>query len=499
MKLRYYDPVKGAPASYTGNISEWEWQHKGTGIATPQVNTYAFNYDKLSRLKNTTRYVGSTLNNAFTERDITYDRNGNFLTLKRYGANNALVDDISIPATNYRGNQIISATNKGTSYTYAYDKNGNMTTDGLNVLNLEYNYLNLTAEVSDLSDNTLAQYRWLADGSKAGVRNSATGSSGLEYLGSLVYKRDNTGLKLESAGFGGGRIEVSQGSGGNVYNPNYYLTDHLSSTRVVFRQNGTTNLSIIERNDYQPFGSRHDNPLLASSTTNRHRFSGKENQAIGNLPYQDFGARFFGGKLPISTQADPLGHERPWESPFTYAANNPVNLIDWMGLSPQKPDTNDTRISLSVKTSWGPQLGIRASVGALSIGGVARYKNLEGRMTFSATHNQESGWSAKAEPQGREIEYIYGGGIDSPLLPIASYEKEKSRTPGHHEVFTETIETKQEGLVETVEKNTSDGGDDVKTKQENTVINVGLELNLGLFGFGVEIRLESVGEEKRVN
>ncbi len=106
-----------------------------------------------------------------------------------------------------------------------------MTKDGLNALNLEYNYLNLTAEVTDLSDNTLAQaqYRWLADGSKAGVRNNPTGSSGLEYLGSLVYKRDNTGLKLESAGFGGGRIEVSQGTVGNVYTPNYYITDHLGA------------------------------------------------------------------------------------------------------------------------------------------------------------------------------------------------------------------------------------------------------------------------------
>ncbi len=52
MRLRYYDPSpgRGSAPSFAGNISEWEWTHKGAGIASPQANTYAFSYDKLSRL-----------------------------------------------------------------------------------------------------------------------------------------------------------------------------------------------------------------------------------------------------------------------------------------------------------------------------------------------------------------------------------------------------------------------------------------------------------------
>ncbi len=70
--------------------------------------------------------------------------------------------------------------------------------------------------------------------------------------GSLVYKRDNTGLKLESAAVGGGRIEVSQGTGGRTYTPNYQITDHLGSVRVVFT--GASNVSA--RNDFYAFATR---------------------------------------------------------------------------------------------------------------------------------------------------------------------------------------------------------------------------------------------------
>ncbi len=270
MKLRYHDPQKGTAPSYTGNITEWEWTHRGTGGDNiPHIYTYT--YDKLSRLTDSRRYQNGGLTHTQTEQGITYDRNGNFLTLKRFGASaDNPVDDINSAV--YNGNQIASIKNKGTTYTYTYDANGNNKKDGLNALNLEYNFLNLTAVVRNNSNVVQAQYRWLADGTKAGVRNSATGTSGLEYLGSLVYKRDNAGLKLESAGFGGGRIEVSHSSGGSVYTPNYYIVDHLGSTRAIW--NGS---STVPRSNYTPFGFRWTNGAAAAS---RYQFAGYEDQPL---------------------------------------------------------------------------------------------------------------------------------------------------------------------------------------------------------------------------
>ncbi len=157
-------------------------------------------------------------------------------------------------------------------------------------------------------------------------------TGGLEYLGSLIYKRNaDNELTLESTSFGGGRIEVAETSDGLSYTPNYFIADHLGSTRAVVKLT-PGGLEVLERNDYLPYGGRWEVPGAAISD-NRFRFSGKEDQTIGNLPYQDFGARFLiSKKLPIFTQPDPLAELRPWESPFLYTGSNPISRVDPTGL-----------------------------------------------------------------------------------------------------------------------------------------------------------------------
>lgn len=70
--------------SYTGNITSWQWQHKGDPSGDGPQNRYVFTYDGLSRLANTTQYVNGELDKQNVERFLTYDRNGNLLTLIRY-------------------------------------------------------------------------------------------------------------------------------------------------------------------------------------------------------------------------------------------------------------------------------------------------------------------------------------------------------------------------------------------------------------------------------
>ncbi len=124
----------------------------------------------------------------------------------------------------------------------------------------------MTGEACDASDTTSvrAVYRWLADGTKAGVKGG-TGVNGFEYLGSLVYQRSSGDLKLESGAFGGGRIQASEGASGPVYTPLYYETDHLGSVRSVI--NGFTG-EMVEYNDYYPFGMHHPNPNYTVSSNN---------------------------------------------------------------------------------------------------------------------------------------------------------------------------------------------------------------------------------------
>ncbi len=76
---------------------------------------------------------------------------------------------------------------------------------------------------------------------------------------------------------------------------------------------------------------RHPNPNYTVSS-NRYRFSGKEDQTTGDLQMQDFGARFLGKKLPVWGSVDPLAEKYYSISPYAYCANNPIRYIDPTGM-----------------------------------------------------------------------------------------------------------------------------------------------------------------------
>jgi len=59
----------------------------------------------------------------------------------------------------------------------------------------------------------------------------------------------------ESVAFGGGRIRKS----GSTYAVDYHITDHLGSVRAIVNASGT----VVEQNDYYPFGARQYNPFTA--------------------------------------------------------------------------------------------------------------------------------------------------------------------------------------------------------------------------------------------
>jgi RHS repeat-associated protein len=163
-----------------------------------------------------------------------------------------------------------------------------------------------------------AAYTYIADGTKAGAVDSA--GKGFDYLGTFVYANENNVRTLESTNFGGGRINKTN----NAYDINYFITDHLGSTRVIVNSNG----EIIEQKNYYPFGKEHENPDLITST-NRWGFSGKEKQTIKDLGWLDFMARMYANsEIPMWTTQDPLSEKYYSISTYSYAANNPLKYID---------------------------------------------------------------------------------------------------------------------------------------------------------------------------
>ncbi len=317
MKLRYFgtsqEPLKANTVpSYTGNISEWSWRHG----ANADEQTYAFSYDKLSRLTNTEQYVNGNLNDLFVEKELTYDKNGNLSSMHRM-ADEASLDRL---AYSYTGNQLTSLTGTATG-TYSYDLLGNMTHDGVNNLYLKYNCLNLIEKV-ERNGSTLAKYSYLADGTKLSATDAD--GNGLYYAGSLVYRKQNGIWSLESTGFNGGRFVATN----NGAEPHYFISDHLGSVRAVINANG----EVVERNDYYPFGLRWNeaNSMLAD---NRYRYNEKEEQSFINVPYIDYGARMYDPKFRLSWNAsDPLAEKYYPISTYAFCANNPINYIDPNGL-----------------------------------------------------------------------------------------------------------------------------------------------------------------------
>ena len=155
--------------------------------------------------------------------------------------------------------------------------------DATNSLQSSYNLINLPAQIKSGS-TVKANYTYLSDGTKAAAYTSA--NAGKDYAGSFTYTRGSGGSKtLESVAFGGGRIRRTES---NTYAVDYYITDHIGSVRAIVNASG----SVVEQNDYYPFGTRHPNGLPTLSA-NRWRFSGKEEQDAFGIPYSDFGARLY--------------------------------------------------------------------------------------------------------------------------------------------------------------------------------------------------------------
>ena len=103
-----------------------------------------------------------------------------------------------------------------------------------------------------------------------------------------------------------------------VMETRYFLTDHLGSVRQVVADDG----SVIEQNDYYPFGKRWA-AVAAPISDNRHRFSGKEEQAFLSLPYVDFGARMYNPDWGRWFTQDPLAEKYYPIGQYCYCAGNP--------------------------------------------------------------------------------------------------------------------------------------------------------------------------------
>jgi RHS repeat-associated protein len=331
MKLLYNDiadkDVLDGTEQYNGNISGMIWNAQS--IATETVRAYGFTYDKINRL--TAADYGeytSTWDDTdikYNVPGISYDKNGNILSLIRYGETGE-IDNLSYAYENSNYSNRLNAVNdaatadgfsnagSGTNE-YTYDFNGNMTNDDNKGLsNIQYNILNLPEHI-EKGTNTI-EYIYDATGSKL-VNNLPNGKSYI-YLGNFVYNENNT---LEYILMNEGRVYVNGTSA--LYE--YYLKDHLGNTRVVFDETGATP---AQTTHYYPFGMQF-NQASIGNPSNKYLYNGKEIQE--ETDWYDYGARMYDPVVGRFFTQDRFAEMYLDFTPYQYGANNPILYIDVNG------------------------------------------------------------------------------------------------------------------------------------------------------------------------
>ncbi len=111
-------------------------------------------------------------------------------------------------------------------------------------------------------------------------------------------------------------------------------------------------------------------------------YNGKEYEQVHGYNVYDFGARGYYATIARFTSIDPLAEYTPWQSPYSYASNNFIAGIDWMGLGDVYTTNN--------------QDAIASLLGHLSNGGSLNDYDF----------NEEDGWIDITEDVHRRLTYI---------------------------------------------------------------------------------------------
>jgi RHS repeat-associated protein len=251
-------------------------------LPTLTVNQ-CYGYDSLNRLSTAEERSGGTICAGIQQwkQAFTYDRfgNRNFDVVNTtsnvfFGVN---------PTISQSTNRIASGQN------YGYDNVGNLTSDPTTPVN---------GVVYD-AENRQTQYT---------KSQQATNSYSYDGDGHRIKKIDSTGTTVFVYNAGGQLIaEYTSGtpSGGGT---SYLTSDHLGSTRVVVKSDGTTT-----RHDYLPFGEEIQAGIGGrtagqgyAADSIRQKFTSKERDTESGLDY--FGARYYSSAQGRFASTDPLGH-----------------------------------------------------------------------------------------------------------------------------------------------------------------------------------------------
>ena len=351
-RIKYNDIFTGdtSQPQYNGNISSIVWKTLVDNVA----KGYGYDYDHLNRLiyashlKESIRTIGNITFSRYNRdgqfaENLTYDKNGNIQTLKRYGKEEAGqpidMDELSYT---YQGNLLMSVTDatnspdgfydgNTTGNDYSYDTFGNLKTDkNKNITAIAYNHLNLPTMIT-FAGGTI-NYTYDAAGTR--IMKTVTPAGGstqtTDYLGGFQYLNNVLQFFPHPEGY------VKHEN--NTYLYVYQYKDHLGNVRLSYADcNGdgrVTPTEIIEENNYYPFGLLHQgyNDIAGScgnEQAQQYKYNGKELEQSFGLNIYEMDLRQYDPATGRWTVMDPIVHHE--YSPYSAFDNNPVYWSDPSG------------------------------------------------------------------------------------------------------------------------------------------------------------------------
>lgn len=334
--LHYEQVIQNASGNvvplYNGNIAETYWVSASDHIE----RGYGYQYDPMNRLLKAYYNKEGYITNAYDEK-LSYDANGNILSLLRYGeqdihTNTILIDELKYtysPSSNYllgvkdvSNNPAGFSQGKTSGNGFSYDTNGNMTQDLYKgISSILYNFQNLPSKIT--SSQGEIEYLYEATGTKlAKMVKEGNNIMTTDYLNGFQYKNHVLEFFPHAEGYYDYTLKTYV----------YHYTDHLGNIRLSYRQNPANgSLEVLEENHYYPFGLKHVGYSNNNLQPNyQYKYNGKEWQNELGLNIYDYGARNYDPAIGRWFTVDPLVEETL--DPYGYVYNNPIKFIDPTGM-----------------------------------------------------------------------------------------------------------------------------------------------------------------------
>ena len=319
---------------YNGNIAETYWSTNSDGGVKRK---YGYKYDNLNRLRESIYQKPGNVNpvpNSYNE-NLTYDKNGNILSLLRNGdIDGALpantIDNLlyTYPTNSNQLSKVTDASNNPSGFNdfnktgddYTYDANGNLITDkNKKITGIIYNQLNLPVKITFGTTGNIS-YIYNALGQKVKktvVITTPASSTTTDYLGSGFQYLNGV---LQFFPTAEGYYDFVKK--GYVYN----YTDHLGNVRLSYQdinKDGlVANSEILEESNYYPFGMKHSGYNSGNLQANyKYKYQGQERQDELGLNWDSFKWRNYDYAIGRFMSIDPLAQEYEYNSPYAFQEN----------------------------------------------------------------------------------------------------------------------------------------------------------------------------------